>query len=161
MIKDLITTSDINKIRARNIHSFTRDEINLYNESMKLEWNIQIACCNIVEGLYRVRNDVKCIFQQNDNGGKNTKAGRMIKKAMGTRAGWPDVTIWVWKKKGDSWESKPFFVEFKRIGSQPPTQKQKEWNNFLKEMGEKVYFCNNTVYFEKVICKDIEDFTNQ
>ena len=49
------------------------------------------------------------------------------------------------------------YIEFKKIGGKVAENQQK-WHKFLKEKGELVYYCNNILFFEKVILKEIKEF---
>ncbi len=105
---------------------------------------------------------------------RNALLGRKKQAAMGTQAGWKDVNIWAWNKNCSNlnlYENKGlegykpiknfrkvFFVEFKKIGAPKPNKEQMYWHNFLLERGESSHFCNNLVYFEQIICKEIEEF---
>lgn len=180
MIKDLITNKDIRAIQAKldKSGSISPDEYTLLCEASKSESQIQIACHNIIKD----RFPNKALFVQIDNGGAMGVRQKVKKKAEGTIAGMPDCMILIWQKESKAFSlersapmsptdhghsnnieyntfcKKQIFVEFKKIGSKPPTKKQLYWHNFLKEKGESVHFCNNTPYFTKVICKEIEEF---
>lgn len=104
---------------------------------------------------------------------KKVHSSKSFQKAEGEQSGWPDVEIKMWKNissyyddssfiddevvKELSHKRKSIYVEFKRIGGKIADNQQK-WHEFLKEKGESAYFCNNLVYFEKVILKEIEEF---
>ena len=164
MIKDLIKPSEITAINKKlnTSGSITSKEATLLRESTLSESNIQIACHNIIKAKY----PDSVIFVQIDNGGAMGVAQKKKKKAEGTQAGFCDVIILAWEEiididLGYPWEfrSKQFFVEFKKIGGQP-SKKQHYWYNFLRNKGESVHFCNNTIYFEQTICKEIDEFLN-
>lgn len=174
MIKNLLTKSDINKIHNKILlpnSVLTKDELTLYNESSKKESQIQIACNNIIKDKYGHLKDCNINFVQVDNGSKSGIAQKKKKKAEGTMKGFPDVVIWIYAKmttkeymedcnlhKYLPIKKKQIFIEFKKIGSYRIRPEQQNYHDFLKKWDESVYFCNNTVFFEKVICKEIEDF---
>lgn len=173
MIKPLITNKDIKAINEKFNHkgSITPDETTLLREASMSESQIQIACHNLIKVMF----PDKALFVQIDNGGKMGIGQKMKKKAEGTQAGFPDCIILVWNDISSlcsAWDSsfvsdeqanksrykkKTIFVEFKKIGGKA-TEKQLYWHNFLKDKGESAHFCNNTVYFERQICKEIDKF---
>lgn len=171
MIKDLVTTADLKMFNDYcNIQ-----EARLLQEANLSESQIQIACHNIIKSRYNNLKDNKVNFVQIDNGGKTTIAHKKIKKAEGTAKGFPDVVIWVYKKMSEMEKSianagyihigKPpsfskiqIFIEFKRIKSFKISAEQQYWHDSLEEWSEYIYFCNNTVFFEEIICKKIDNF---
>lgn len=155
IIKSIVTGADIKKYWKKGLEggSISGDEARMSIQAPWIESQIQIACHNIIRAKYGNLKDAHVIFQQNDNGGADQKKK---KKAEGTQPGWPDVTIWIYKTLSP--DRKHIFVEFKRIGSHKISPEQQEWHDFHKKWNESAYFCNNTVYFEKVICKEIDDF---
>ena len=184
MIKDLIQNNDIKAIneKDRKTGSISINERDLLIQSNWSESDVQKACYRIIQDNPKFNDCV--VFQQNDNGRnydnptkkdsdyeysrkwKMALLGRKKQKALGTQKGWADVTIWMWNKiygYGMRYEmyvidKKQIFIEFKKIGAPKPKESQIFWHNFLKEKGESVHFCNNLVYFEKKICKEIEEF---
>jgi hypothetical protein len=89
---------------------------------------------------------------QNDNGGHAKISTKKSKAAQGTISGWPDVTLWKFGK-----EKKSIFIEFKRPGKIDLSPNQIEIHKKLKKYGEIVEVCNNTVYFDKIICQKFEN----
>jgi len=165
MTKDLVTTADLKKFND----SCNTEEARLLQEAFLSESQIQIACRNIIKTKYDNLKNCKVNFIQIDNGGKTTIAHKKIKMAEGTAKGFFDVIIWIYKRMSDEEYckdifaykriiKKQIFIEFKRIKSFKISYEQQYWYDSLKEWGESTHFCNNTVYFEKVICKEIDDF---
>ena len=125
------------------------------------EFQIQSVCYNVFKAAGFGDN---AIFVQIDNGGSAIEGIRKKKGATGTQSGFPDVMIKVYKpvfeyKGRTGFQKKTIYIEFKRIGGEIAENQQK-WHDFLKEKGESVYFCNNLVFFEKVILKEIKEFLN-
>ena len=172
MIKSLVTPADIRIIEQKleRVGSLTPQESTLLSEASMSESQIQIACHNMVKVLF----PDEALFVQIDNGGAMGVTQKMKKKAEGTIAGMPDCMILLWKRIDNSRDDNSFiddkvvsrlkykrrsiYVEFKKIGAKPPTEKQTYWHIFFKDKGEFTHFCNNTVYFTKVIMKEIEEF---
>lgn len=146
MIKPLIYNSDIKAIEKKaQKGSISIDEAALLKQKSWKELTLQQACKNS----FRSRFQDKAKFIQTDNS-RTTAVQRMRSGLGGYEEGATDVYL-VGKDK------KIVFVEFKRIGSPSeiePTDKQKEMHEFLLNCNHKAYFCNNTVYFEKVICEE-------
>ena len=67
--------------------------------------------------------------------------------------GFPDVTLW----KDSPNNQKTDLVEFKRPKETNLSPNQEKVHKQFLEAGREVYLCNNTVYFEKVICKEFFD----
>ncbi len=166
MIKNLVTPGDIRAIKQKekSVGSISPQEMTLLREASMSESEIQIACHNLIKVLF----PDEALFVQIDNGGKMGAKQKIKKKEEGTQPGFKDVIIFAWKEIVNinlvsPWESSPkqFFVEFKNIkdfykGSIKPEQQY--WHDFLKAKGESVHFCNNTVYFEREIMKEIGEF---
>lgn len=146
MIKPLIYTSDIKAIEKKaGKGSISVDEAALLRQKSWKELTLQQACKNSFRGKFF--GTAK--FVQTDNA-RSTKLQRMRAGLGGYEEGASDVYL-IGKNK------KIAFVEFKRIGA--PSQikispAQEEMNKFLTDCGFLTYFCNNTVYFEKVICEE-------
>jgi len=172
MIKDLVTSADIkaiyDKILSGNA-SISNDELVLYNESTRTESQIQIACNITTQVRYGYLKDCSVNFVQIDNGSRSGILQKKKKKAEGTAKGFPDAVIWIYRKLSQEEyladrdlvypiAKKHIFIEFKRIGEYKITPEQQAWHDFHKKWHESAYFCNNTVFFEKVICKEIDDF---
>jgi len=170
MIKALITNKDIKAINNKltEFAKVTADEANLLQVAKWSEFQIQSACRNIFKSGGFGNN---AIFLQIDNGGSSIEGIRKKKGAMGTISGFCDVEIKIWKiRKGTAYNEfyrmesevnlvnrKSIYIEFKRIGGKIAENQQK-WHEFLKEKGESVYYCNNILFFEKIIMKEIEEF---
>lgn len=157
MTKDLVTPADLKTFNE----PYNTQEARLLREINLSESQIQIACHNIIKTKYNNLRDCKVNFIQIDNGGKTTIAHKKIKKAEGTAKGFFDVVIWMHKKINIFYEpfsAKQIFIEFKRIKSFKISSEQHYWHDCFLKLGESVHYCNNTVYFEKVICKQIDNF---
>lgn len=166
MIKDLITPKDIKLIEQKAARgSITADETNLLMSGKWSEFQIQSAAYN----LFKAQGfGDQVIFVQIDNGGSAIEGIRKKKAATGTQSGFPDTIIYVWSKScwhraanndvihGSS-KKKTLWIEFKRIGGKIAENQQK-WHDFLKSKGESAYFCNNLLFFERVILKEIREF---
>lgn len=166
MIKNLITKKDLREINSRfdKMGKLSMDEVSLLRGANLKEYQIQTGCHNI----FKAANlGDKAAFIQIDNGGSAKVSTKRIKAGMGTQSGFFDVVIYLWVAKNDYSQfrnpeyiaRKSIFIEFKSIGG-AIKKNQQAWHDFLKEKGESVHFCNNIVYFEKVIMKEIEDFLN-
>jgi len=149
MIKSLIYNSDIKTIlKKAETQSLTPDETSLLRQANWSELKVQQACKNS----FRSRYYNRAKFIQTDNA-RSTKLQRMRAGIGGYEEGATDVYL-VGKNK------KIVFVEFKKIGSPStvePKPKQKEMHEFLRNCGFSSYYCNNIVYFEKVICKEFDE----
>ena len=156
MIKDLVTTAHLKKFND----SCNTQEARLLQEALLSESQIQICCHNIIKAKFDNLKFHQVNFIQIDNGGKTTIAHKVIKKAEGTETGFFDVIIWIYKRESELYlfSKKQIFIEFKRIKSFKISSEQQYWHDHLKEWGESTHFCNNTVYFEEVICKQIDNF---
>lgn len=155
MIKNLITHKDLKLISQKS--EMTRDELTLFQEQSRSEKEIQIACGNIFRARYGALTGSGCFFQQNDNGGSDRISTKVSKKAQGTISGWPDVTLWHFTSLELLQPKVSLFVEFKKPGVITLSKRQEEVHRMLKEHGEIVEVCNNTVYFDKVICQKFEN----
>jgi hypothetical protein len=161
MVKNLVTNADIRAIQKKFdlLGKLLPQEARLLFEASRSESQIQIACHNLIKDKFE--NNV--LFIQIDNGGKMGIGQKMKKKAEGTQSGFCDVIITCWKKhqesRYNSHNTKTIYVEFKKIGG-VIAENQQKWHEFLKEKGESVHYCNNLVYFERVIIKEIEQFLN-
>lgn len=149
LIKPLINNSDIREIQKKidSGKSLTVDEVALLRQKSWKELTLQQACKN----LFRNKFNKNAKFIQTDNS-RTTALQRMRAGLGGYEEGATDVYL-VGRNK------KIVFVEFKRIGTPSQisiTPKQEEMHKFLLDCGFDAYFCNNTVYFEKVICKEFE-----
>ena len=146
MIKPLIYNSDIKAIEKKaKIGSISVDEASLLRQASWKELTLQQACKNS----FRSRFFGEAKFIQTDNT-RSTALQRMRAGLGGYEEGATDVYL-VGKNK------KIAFVEFKRIGAPSEiiiSPKQQEMHEFLLSCGHKAYFCNNTVFFEKVICEE-------
>ncbi len=185
MIKDLITNKDIRELKKKSNETgrLTGDELLLLREHEELskkfkkgekkarcyyESRLQSYCSNLIKAKYQFSKD-SVVFLQIDNGGEGSDGQRRRKAQEGTQSGFKDVIILVWRGsikyplRGTDeviktiYHSKQFFPEFKRIGG-VVTDKQLYWHKYLKEKGESAYFCNNSLFFEKIIMKEIEGF---
>ena len=162
MIKSLITQKEIRDINQKfdKIGKLTADEAALLQVANWSEFQIQSACYNLFKGAGFVDS---VIFVQIDNGGSAVEGIRKKKAATGTQSGFCDVIITCWRKhlesRYNSHAKKSIYIEFKRIGCKI-AENQHKWHNFLKQKGESVYFCNNILFFERVIMKEIEEFLN-
>ena len=166
--KPIIYNSDIREIENSKKQSLTPDEAELLLHKGMSESRIQQACRQIFLSKFYG----KAKFIQIDNGNTFFDTGeskeerkfnrqkmirkfainRKRKKAEGTEEGRKAVML-VGKRK-------IAFVEFKKVGAPSeiePDLEQKEIHKFLLECGFPAYFCNNTVYFKKVICEDFID----
>ena len=145
MLKPLIYNSDIKQIEKKaKIGSISIDEAALLRQAKWSELTIQQACKN----MFRGRFGSKAKFIQTDNS-RATKFQRMRAGLGGYEEGATDAYL--------VGKNTVFFVEFKKIGSPSeiePRPAQIEMNKFLLDCGHKAFFCNNTVYFEKVICEE-------
>ncbi len=151
MIKNLISTKDITAIKKK--HNLTGDELQLLQQESFKEQQLQMNCKRIFDNLSYQFTDSLSFFQQNDNGGYGNMATKIIKKAEGTISGWPDVTLWKFSKDCE----KSIFIEFKKLAITKMSKHQEHIHKQLSDAGKEVYLCNNTVYFEKVICKEFFD----
>lgn len=160
MIKDLVTQKDIRAIEAKSdkMGKLTHDEATLLQTAKWSEFHIQSACYNLFKS---ARFGDNAIFVQIDNGGS----------AEGIR----NCMIVVWNKNRPSscgmrwsesekaflgypiYDKTTIYIEFESIKGKIAENQQK-WHQFLKEKGESVYYCNNIVFFEKIIMKEIEEF---
>lgn len=103
-------------------------------------------------------------FVQNDNGdsagGQLTQIQRIVlykrKKAEGSKAGFPDISL-------IASGAKIVFCEVKKIGSPSEihlAKDQFEWFLKLNKMGFKAFITNNPVFFKKVVLKEFaKDFS--
>ncbi len=157
MIKDLITNKDLKTINDKfnKFGTLTPNESVLLSEGHLTESKIQIACHNIIKARYGYLKYCNVKLVQVDNGGK-IKMG--IKIAEGTQKGFEDVIIFLHRKTPKEIFKKQIFVEFKRISSFKISPEQQQWHDFHKKWGDSTHFCNNTVYFGEVICKEIDNF---
>lgn len=148
MIKNLISAKDYTSIKKKDI--LTCDELQLLQQASFKEQQLQINCKRIFDYFACQNDKFKRYFQQNDNGGYSNIAAKKLKAAQGTISGWPDVTLW---KFGKDFE-KTVLIEFKKPGVTKISKAQEIIHEQLSDAGKEVYLCNNTVYFEKVICKE-------
>ncbi len=174
MIKNLITSSDIktinDKFNKKGI--LTSDETTLLREHQLSESQIQIVCHNIIKARYYHLKDSDVDFVQIDNGSKSGINQKKIKRAEGTQKGFFDVVIILHRKLTHSEymyssrymnhayqvTSGKVYIEFKKIGTHKITIEQQFWHDKYRKWCEPTYFCNNTVFFEQIICKEIDDF---
>ncbi len=159
MIKDLITNKDLKplKNKADKGGILSPREAVLLGECQFLEAKIQAACYNIIKSRYFYLRDCSVKFAQVDNGDLSG-TGQKKKAATGTQKGFKDVIIFLHRKTPKEIFKKQIFVEFKRISSFKISPEQQQWHNFHKQWGDSTHFCNNTVYFGEVICKEIDNF---
>ncbi len=148
MIKNLLSSKDITAIKKKD--NLNGDELQLLQQESFKEQQLQMNCKRIFDSLAAIDSRYQYYFQQNDNGGYGNMATKIIKKAEGTISGWPDVTLWKFNKNCE----KSIFIEFKKIGITKMSKHQENIHKQFSDAGKKVYLCNNTVYFEKVICKE-------
>ena len=140
MQKSIIYNSDCKKdYRLIQFYNLTETYIQQY--CRKIFYNTLISYGKQELGL----------FQQNDNGAEGTVGNKRRKKAEGTIAGFPDVSLVL---KGGI----VIYIEFKRVGT--PSQivvsdSQKEIHQKLKNLGYTVYLINNPVYFQDVVMQDV------
>ena len=148
MIKNLISRKEFTVLRKKN--NLTGDELRLLQQEDFKEQKLQMNCKRIFDSFACQNNQFQYYFQQNDNGGYSNIATKKIKSAQGTISGWPDVTLWKFSKGVE----KSIFIEFKRPKETTLRPNQQQVHAGLKNAGKAVYLCNNTIYFEKVICKE-------
>lgn len=147
MIKNLVFAKDIRALKKKD--SLTGDELQLLQQESFKEQQLQMNCKRIFDSLAAINSRYQYYFQQNDNGGYSNIAAKKLKAAQGTISGWPDVTLWKFSKDYE----KSIFIEFKKLGITKMSKHQENIHKQLLNAGKVVYLCNNTVYFEKVICK--------
>lgn len=165
MNKDLITKKDIKAIISKldKTGKLTPDEASILQTGNWSEFQIQSTCYNLTREF-----GGSVVFLQIDNGGSAIEGIRKKKAATGTQAAWPDVEIKMWKRfatkvarhgMATEWfeARKSIYIEFKKVGNKP-TEKQKDCHTFLKHKGESVHYCNNLVYYERVIINEIREF---
>lgn len=146
MIKNLISAKDITTLKKKD--NLTGDELRLLQQEGFKEQQLQMNCKRIFDGISCQDNKYQYYFQQNDNGGYSNIATKKLKAAQGTISGWPDVTLWKFGKNCE----KSVFIEFKRPKEIKISKHQENIHKQLSDAGKAVYLCNNTIYFEKVIC---------
>ena len=151
MIKSLISAKDLIALKKKDI--LNGDELQLLQQESFKEQQLQINCKRIFDSFAVINAKYQYYFQQNDNGGYSNIAAKKLKAAQGTISGWPDVTLW---KFGQGVE-KSIFIEFKRPKETNMSKNQQRIHKQLSDSGKGVYLCNNTVYFEKIICKEFFD----
>lgn len=162
MIKDLVTNKDLRElVNKAQDSSLTPNEATLLRSSKWSEFQLQSGCYNLFKGYGFGDN---AIFVQIDNGGSSIAGIRKKKAATGTQSGFPDIIITCFKKGIDAkdpypwgWLEKTIYVEFKKIGGKI-AKNQQDWHDFLKDKDSSVYFCNNILFFEKIIMKEVEEF---
>ena len=148
MIKNLISAKDITALKKKD--NLTGDELQLLQQESFKEQQLQMNCKRIFDTLAAINPRYQYYFQQNDNGGYSNIATKKMKAAQGTISGWPDVTLWKFVQGVE----KSIFIEFKRPKETNISKNQQLIHKQLSDAGKEVYLCNNTVYFEKVICKE-------
>lgn len=148
MIKNLISRKEFTILRKKD--NLTGDELRLLQQEGFKEQQLQINCKLIFDGFALKYCHAQYYFQQNDNGGYSKVSSKKLKAAQGTISGWPDVTLWKFSKGVE----KSIFIEFKRPKETILRPNQQQVHAGLKNAGKEVYLCNNTIYFEKVICKE-------
>lgn len=171
MLKDLITPKDIKAIEQKALNGcITADESSLLISANWSEHQIQVACKKAFEsefGKYGIflkidngRNHDRPTTEEQEQNPLWAKAKlhrihKAIKyqRAEGEQPGFKDVIMIVFGKRG----AKNFYTEFKKIGGKIE-ETQQYWHDFLKSKEESAYFCNNLVYFERVILKEIREF---
>lgn len=156
MIKDIITKKDIEELEKKFdvMGNLTADEGIIWQSSKWSEFQIQSTCYNLFKNAGFGDN---AIFVQIDNGGSSIEGIRKKKAATGTQSGFCDAVINAWSPQNGNLSKKSIFIEFKKIGG-VISEKQQYWHDFLKQKGESVYFCNNVIFFEKVILNEIKEF---
>ncbi len=148
MIKNLVSRKEFTVLKKKG--NLTGDELQLLQQESFKEQQLQMNCKKTFDSLAAINSRYQYYFQQNDNGGYSNIATKKMKAAQGTISGWPDVTLW---KFGQGVE-KSIFIEFKRPKETTLRPNQQLIHKQLSDAGKEVYLCNNTVYFEKVICKE-------
>ena len=157
MIINLISAKDYTAIKKKD--NLTGDELQILQQENFKEQQLQMNCKKIFDSCVMRKNcddgitnsnKILYFFQQNDNGGYSRISSKKLKSAQGTISGWPDVTLW----KIDQGIEKTMLVEFKRPKETNLSPNQKKVHKQFSDAGKEVYLCNNTVYFEKVICKE-------
>lgn len=169
MIKNLISAKDITAIKEKD--SLTGDELQLLQQENWTESEVQCASKNIFIGYAMQFPESLYQFQKNDNGRdydqpkkSDTEVVKYRKKAIiagkvnkqkkeGMIAGFPDVTLWKTSPKNEKID----LVEFKRPKETQISKSQEIVHKQFSDAGKEVYLCNNTVYFEKIICKEFFD----
>ena len=154
MIKEWITKKDIRKIEKKLdvTKSLTKNEVFLLQTADWSEFRIQSYCHNLFNNS---GFGDRAIFFQVDNGGSSIEGVRKKKAAAGTKSGFPDVMIIVFNEKN----TLNIYIEFKKINGSIK-EPQKEWNKFLRSKEQSAYICNNIVFFEEVVLKEIRNFLN-
>ncbi len=169
MIKNLISAKDITAIKKKD--NLTGDELQILQQENWTESEVQCASKNIFIGYAMQSPHSLYQFQKNDNGRdydqprkSDTEIVKYRKKAIitskvnkqkreGMIPGFPDVTLWKTSPKGE----KTDLVEFKRPKETNISKNQQLIHQQFSDAGKDIYLCNNTVYFEKVICKEFFD----
>jgi len=158
---NLIYNKDIKEIENKD--SITPNEMTLLPLKNALETKIQQYCHNIFKqlsfDLERKYGKKVVEFVQMDNGGKMGFAQKAKKKAEGTKAGMPDVSLFCGSPYGQY--SKVILVEFKRMGitnEKCISEEQRYYHDWFNSIGFKAYITNNPIFFRDVICKEVTDF---
>ena len=141
----------------------TADELIIYNMAKKSESEMQQFFVREFEAMaveikFKHRN-IEIEIAQNDNGdssgGNLTQIQRIVlyrrKKAEGSRAGYPDLSLIRSPARID-------YCEVKKIGAPSEihlSEDQFLWFLKLNKMGFKSYITNNPVFFKKVILENI------
>lgn len=177
MIKDLVTNKDIKAINEKfnKEGAISPNETTLLREHQLSESQIQTACHNIIKNKYGYLKNCDIDFIQIDNGGKSGINQKKIKKAEGTRKGFFDVVIILHRKLTSSEymyspryanyayqvTSGKIYIEFKKIGIYKISNEQQYWHDKYMNWCESTHFCNNTPYFQQIICKEIDSFLRE
>lgn len=166
MIKNLISAKDYTALKKKD--SLTGDEMLLLQQEKWTESEVQCASKNIFIGYAMQFPHALYQFQKNDNGRdydqpkkSDTEIVKYRKKKIisskvnkqkreGMIVGFPDVTLWKISPKN----KKTDLVEFKRPKETSLSKSQEIVHKQFLDAGKEVYLCNNTIYFEKVICKE-------
>jgi hypothetical protein len=175
----LIFNCDIIAIKKKlKTQNLSKIELDLLRHEGWSEHKVQSALKKVFDNLgqeLEAQNIGQIFFYQIDNGGKLSDGGRIQKWQEGTQSGMTDCCVLAHSIK--RYESKCWFIEVKKIGTEseikgnPETksglkiyqhfQKQLRVQEKLRKMNFNVHLTNNTVYCEEVICKEIRDFINQ
>ena len=161
--KNLIFNKDLLALeKATKTRHLTYEEMQILKHKNWNENKVEVAITNILRGLasdIHHRGIGKIRHFKIDNGANLSAGGKIYKWKEGVVADEPDKEICVYSKKKNA--NLTLKVEIKRVGA--PSQLEirdgqiktlKEYN----EMGYPAFITNNTLYFERVICKRILEF---
>ena len=161
--KNLIFNKDLlileKEAKSRNL---TYDEIQLLRHKGWNENKVEVAITNILRGLasdIQHRGIGKIRHFKIDNGANLSVGGKIYKWKEGVVANEPDKEICVYSKKKNA--NLTLKVEIKRVGAPSQLEIREGQIKTLKEyneMGYPAFITNNTLYFERVVCKRILEF---